>query len=582
MSLSRRPKSSPFLLALCVCFAAAVFSCASAPEKSAGAVTGEEYGGMTPVGAQRSRGRDRSYFSRVPAEVLSDVENGSPASLRRAAQSLRKSDSEYEESEKVLLAVASGIMRLAWPSERADWTVPAPSSETSYTGAIESAGNGIYDTSTGNVDFLTLVLPSLAVMTAGGTGDFFDASERALSEGLRLRPDSVLAHYLLGRLYRSAGRDSDALPHLAAAAERSPECLQTNLSYAECLHRLGREDEANRAALALASRRPADADVLRLCAETAFAVGDYEAAEKALALILQQNPNDLDAVLFRARVLMEVKDYIHAALLLDVYARQDSTSKDYLLLRARIQYDWSRNTAAAVSTIEAALQKYPDDRDVLLFAARLAVLSGADVGGRTVYEYAAAVLASDPDDETALQYAAEGFVQNSDWQKAYGVSSSLMRKDSPSRETVFRHIRICLALGKKEEAWNLVQPLYRESPDDEAVLQAYILVLGETDRTAQARQLIDRLLSDAKSGMKSFLYYRRSFLREGEADALSDLRASLIANPRNRDALFRLYKIYYDKRDYRKAQYYLKQVVALSPNDPAVRRLSEELTNLIK
>ena len=63
--------------------------------------------------------------------------------------------------------------------------------------------------------------------------------------------------------------------------------------------------------------------------------------------------------------------------------------------------------------------------------------------------------------------------------------------------------------------------------------------------------------------------------------SLADLRSSLIANPRNTDSLFRLYQIYYDKKDYRKAQYYLKQVVALNPNDTDVKNLNEQLNQLI-
>ena len=69
--------------------------------------------------------------------------------------------------------------------------------------------------------------------------------------------------------------------------------------------------------------------------------------------------------------------------------------------------------------------------------------------------------------------------------------------------------------------------------------------------------------------------------RSGDNE-LADLRASLIANPRNSDALFRMYEIYYSKEDYRKAQYYLRQVVAINPNDSTTRKLNEALTQLIK
>jgi tetratricopeptide (TPR) repeat protein len=67
-----------------------------------------------------------------------------------------------------------------------------------------------------------------------------------------------------------------------------------------------------------------------------------------------------------------------------------------------------------------------------------------------------------------------------------------------------------------------------------------------------------------------------------EENKLADLRSSLIENPRNSDSLFRLYEVYFDRQDYRKAQYYLKQVVAINPNDTTIKKLNETLTKLIK
>ena len=67
-----------------------------------------------------------------------------------------------------------------------------------------------------------------------------------------------------------------------------------------------------------------------------------------------------------------------------------------------------------------------------------------------------------------------------------------------------------------------------------------------------------------------------------EDTVLADLRSSLISNPRNSDALFRLYQVYYAKNDYRKAQYYLRQVVAINPNDSSFKKLNEALTKLMQ
>ena len=124
--------------------------------------------------------------------------------------------------------------------------------------------------------------------------------------------------------------------------------------------------------------------------------------------------------------------------------------------------------------------------------------------------------------------------------------------------------------------------LYAEDSANEEVVQTYIDALISVGRGAEASRLIEQLLPSSGAKMKSFLYYERSFLSSGESAVLADLRSSLTANPRNKDALFRLYKIYFNKKEYRKAQYYLKQVVALSPKDESLLVLNQNLDNLLK
>ena len=525
----------------------------------------------------------RTYFSRIAPDVMVASENASPDSIRTAVSLLRKSGADYTEPEKVLLNVLSGIMKTVWLSERADWETPPVSEATPYLGAIESAKNGIYDLSTGNVDFFTLVLPSLVVVKADDVSSYAAVAEQALTAALTLRPDSALAHYLIGVLYVKTMRSEKALDHFSNAAKSALSCKEIAYAEADCLKRLGRMQEAQTAALSLLHRYPADIAVLKLCAETSFALKDFSAAEEYVGRVLQQEPNDLDYVLFRARILAGKGDYIRAASLLDVYARQDTSSRAYLLLRARLQYEWSKNFTAASETIERALSLYPNDLDVLLFAARLASSTAAPLAGVTAEEFAKRALAIDPANTEAKRYEIGGMMRSGKWKGAYDSSRSLIASSGALRSDIFVHIRICLELGRNDEAWNLISPLYAENPDDDDdILQSYVVVLSKTGRSAQALSLINSRLPASSSRMKSFFYYRRSFLDASQEDSLADLRSSLIANPRNADALFRLYEIYYGRRDYRKAQYYLKQVVALDPNNAEMRKLNEELSKLIK
>ena len=522
-----------------------------------------------------------SFFSSIPEETILDIENGTPSSLRRAASALRKTNVEYTENEKVLLTVAAEIMQMVYPSERVGWETPAHSEANPYIGAIKSAKSGIYDTSTGSSDFLTMVLPSLLVTRVDDVSYFFDLSKADLEKALALNRTSVLANYLLGTLYKKAGKNAEATQYFFIAKEGAPDCLETLYAYTENLYLTGRAAEANNEIHSLVEKYPANSEILRIAAQISFNAKRYNEAEDYTLRILQQNPNDLEALLFRTRILVIKKDYIRAASLLDVYSRQDSASKDYLLLRAELQYDWSKNLNAAVSTIETALRLYPNDKEVQLFAAKICSVTGTRIAGKSAEDYAEAVLALDETNQTALRYAVEGLMKKKDFQKAYELSTLLLKIGSED-ENIFLHVRICLALGKNDEAWNLISPIYRANSTDEDVIQTYIIALDETDRDQQALALINKLLPDASSRLKSFLHYRRSLLQAQEVDALSDLRSSLISNPRNTDSLLRLYQIYFSKNDYRKAQYYLKQVVALNPNDEELRKLNDELLLLLK
>ncbi|MCR5494717.1 MAG: hypothetical protein K6F15_03690 [Treponema sp.] len=526
--------------------------------------------------------RDHSYFAYLPEQIVIDMQNASPSSLRKAASAVRQLDSLYEENNKVLLSIIANVMQMVWVSERLDWETPELTVETSYLGAIKSAKNGIYDTSTGNVDFLSVILPSLVVITVDNVAPFYEASKSALETCLRQNNDSVLANYLMGFLLKKAGRIEESISFFAKAYAGAEESFQTSYAYAEILFLSKRIVEANLIVQKILLRFPQNAEGLKLASKIAYAGGNLNNAEEYISKVLQQNSSDLSSLLFRAKILMEKKDYIHAASLLDMYSRQDNSSKDYLLLRAQIQLDWSRNVNSAVSTIEKALKLYPDDMEVLLFAARLSKSANTPIAGKSVEDYAEKILQGDPDNEDAKFYAVEGAVQAENWELAYKNSSALVEKNKFSKEICFNHIKICLSLKKFDEAWNYISSLYKNNPSDEEVLENYVHVMVSSGRSVQALSVINQLITNASPKLKSSLYYERSFLQSVEEKTLSDLRYSLMSNPRNSSSLFRLYQIYLSKKDYRKAMYYLKQVSALKPNDVHIRQLSDELNSLIR
>lgn len=523
----------------------------------------------------------RDFFYKIDAAVLTGVQNGSPDSLREAMSLMRKKSIEFDESEKVLAAVSAEIMKLVWPSEKITWDIPVITDENPYMGAISSVKQGVFDSSTGNVDFLTTLLPALIIMNNNSDISILEPCENAIQAALQIQSDSVLANYLMAKLYERKRSFENAEKYMALAYTASPKTTEINLAYSRILRANGKLAEASQILNSI-DNTSNDIAVLKQNAYIAFDAGEYDSAEMYVARVLQQTPNDLEFLLFRAKILVEKKDYIHAVSLLDVYARQDSSSIDYLVLRARVQLDWSKNTAAASETVEKALQMYPDNVDALMFAARISSETDSPVAGKYADELAARVLEKKPGNQEAMTYALDGLIHRENWQEAYTASRNLISSGNVSPAVVEKYVKVCLKLGKNAEAYDYAKARYDANPSDELLLESYILAYSKVGNRDAVLKYIDSLMASASPKVKSNLYYRRSYLQLTEEKALADLRSSLISNPRNSDALFRLYELYYAKQDYRKAQYYLRQVVAINPNDSSFKKLNEALTKLIQ
>lgn len=536
----------------------------------------------------KANDKARTFFSSIDPDILRDVEIGSPATLKSAIAASRKSEVDYTDAERVLIATAQTILKVVYPMDGGfdqKEILNAPSNNP-YLGALASVELGIFDTSTGNGDFLATVLPAVVVLKKSDVSNIYNDCKIALDAALVMRGNSALAHYLMATLYLKAKKADDAVYEFKAAAGLAPESAEILYSYVDCLVGLGRTKEASSLVSGLLEKDPTSRPALKLAALVAFTLGNNVGADEYITRVLQQEPNDLEALLFRAKILYAKKDYIKVASLLDLYARQDPKNKDYLLLRCSLQYDWSHAVNSAIATLETAITLYGDDTQVLLMAARLGNETGSKISGLTASEYARKVLDRDPSNPLALQYSIDSLIVQGEFSAAYTASKGIIaRLDKDSDEGIkalLRHVTICLKVNKGSEAMAIIEPLYRARGGDENVTASYITALSDTGEKAAALSLINKLLGTAQSKMKSFLYYRRSLLAMDNNQSVNDLRSALMSNPRNSDALFRLYQIYYGSQDFRKAQYYLKQVVALNPNNEEYQRLSAELTRALE
>ena len=526
--------------------------------------------------------KSQSYFYPLNADVVALVENGTPESIRKFYSTVyRTVKTDYTKQERVLLEISDAIMRIIWKSETLSMNYPEVDFSNPYTAAIDSAQKGIFDTSTGNSDFFTNLLPALVLFSGNSRTDYYENAETYIARALSLNSESVLANYMMGVLKMRMGKTNESIPYLSKAHKNYPLGREIHFSLGTAYFYTGQYTDSLTQAETLLTVTPMSTDYLYLAARSALKLKDYEKAESYTLKLLQIQPENSDYLLLRARILVEKGEYMKASSILDSYAKKRPNNTEYLLLKAVIQKNWNKNYNNAADLIGKAMEMSPNDEEVLLLASQIASDSGNKIGGLTALELAEKVLKLSPDRSEALEVCIVEMIKQRDYNEAYKISSKLISEKKNSTKVNVNHVDICIALGLKDEAWKLAESMYEADPKNEDNIKVHMKVLIATDKKAQALALFKELEPTASSAMKSFLYYEKSQIDSDTDTKLSDLRTSLTYNARNIDSLYAMYKIYYGQRNWKLAQYYLKQVVAITPNDPFILEKITELEILI-
>ncbi len=542
---------------------------------------------LTPTAEQNATAltpakQKESFFEGIDESVVSKVKNGTKADLQSALGSIKKSAESYTDNEIVLITIIQGLQSIVYNETVAAVDISSSTVINPYTASLDSAKKGVYDFSAGDSDFFTLMLPSLVLLTAPSLQNYYEEASLSLEKALTLENGSFLALYLYALVSERSGNKEKALSCYEKAYSQDSSYISLDRQYMKLLYDTGDAGTSLHVAQSLLTLSSGDLEALKICSLISYSNKNYDAAEQYVAQVLQKEPDNNEYILFRARILMDKGDYIRVSSLLDLYARTDKTGKEYLLLRARLQRDWNKNTAASSNTIQEALTLYPSDIDVLLLAASLSAQSGQKIGKLTLQELLSQILSQDPENSEALQLTVNEYVRQQNWEQAYEYSTKIIARKTFSSSILFSHFEICIHLGELREAGEIYTMLSETDADVNEVSLVKIKLSIAQGRADEARSLIESMLSsNPVSRIKSILYYERSRIATGDEAKLADLRASLTSNPRNDEALFALYELYFEKKDYRKAQYYLKQVVSLNSTDQRLLKLNEEIEKLL-
>jgi Tfp pilus assembly protein PilF len=514
----------------------------------------------------------------VVEEIHALTESGIPSLMQRALDQIRQRNLSSGEFGRIMNAVNTNLLRRLYPDIRTQYPVLDLPQSHVYARILRDVDRGVYTPPlAASTDYLELILPFLALLNETRQ-DRLLPSLPDLRRAAAINPGSALAPYFMGLVYERTGNAGEAEAAFRRAVEVSSECYPASLGLA----RLRDPDGAVRALQSLLLSFPDNAAVKRQLAVAYYNSRDWSRAQTAITESLQQNSRDGELLLMQAHVMVEQGQFLPAQRPLEQYAAINAQNPLYLFLRARVQAEGLRNRDAALNYLRS-LVRLPDASDeALIYAARLLMESTRteDQGeGRALLRRLMERENPSPD---ITRLAVRDAVARQDWQVARGYLAPLLR-NSPQAADLLSAYTIERGLGNNAAALAYARELYEKDPANDDANVAYISALIETGRQTEAGQLIEtRLASNAADTQKSRYYYLRSRIRSNDDQIVSDLRASLFADPRNLVSMIAMFEFYHFRRPEKpRAIIYLRQALAIDPANPQLRRYAEEYPEVL-
>jgi tetratricopeptide (TPR) repeat protein len=526
--------------------------------------------------------------------IESSIVFGSPSSLEKAIKLASTSKTIRAEDAAALAAIALAVSALAYPSQ--DATSPSSVEPSALSGAAPALMAAIAEAAAGRVPAvppetaatsLGEIIPALALF-GSISSDSARRAVDALDRFARLGVPSILPSMLRGADAERRGDWQGALGLYRSALAVAPDAWSASLGMGRALLSLKRSADALSILAPLSAAKSGLREFDRPYALALYANGRYDEADPYVSRVLISDPQDSRLVLVRAHLLVRAKAYQQALPLLDAYGTVDPSNRVYLLLRS-LESEGLRSREEALRWARKGLAAYPDDPELLTAAARI-LFSGPASGAleaRTlaarVFDLTAPGAPALPDPEggesgpaLAAARTAAGIeasrllLSDAVVRYRWADADKYLARIGPAFEDKALAAKILRKSGDPR-ALDYSSEWYKASPLSEAAAEAYLrcLVAAGPGYERQAQELIARILPGAIAQQyRSTLYYLQSRLQRSDEAALTLLRSALVENADNAEALAAVYDIQMRRKDYAKARFYLKQAIAISPDDP--------------
>ena len=558
---------------VCTLFLSAliIISCNSAP-----VATPDFAVNVTP-----ENGETRPITGGLAEEIRGLIETGRLPSLSQALDIIQNRNLSNIEFGRVMNGIISIIIRNVYR----DSMIRLPSRDLpqtyNYSRIIREAERGIYISPGENsLDFFEYVLPFM-IISDYSKAEILAKAIDDLIKARDLRPNSVLPSYYLGLIYENTNQYENAVISYRHTLDLYSEFYPALIGIARVLMHSGERAESAAMYSDLVIRYPDNLGIKRQLAVIYYEDHNWSRAGPAVDEILQHEPQNGEFLLMRAHILVEQGNFLQANTPLDAYASINPNDRFYLFLRARVQAEGSRNRDSALNYLRSIIRTHPDDEEALIFAVTLLKESqrSADQNeGRELLKHLQQISGSSI---VVLSLSLQDAINSENWREAQGFLNRILAVRRTTADLIDAY-RVEHGLGNNSRALTYARELYERDTSNNDYVIIYISALIDNNRRDEASSMLTNRLSASGSGpVISRYYYLRSRIQNNDEAALNDLRSCLFEDPRNLDAIIAMFEIYHRRREERRAVYYLRQAMAIAPDNPVVRRYEREYSSLL-
>lgn len=518
----------------------------------------------------------------LTARIEKEIAFASPDSLSAAEDLIRANKAQDSEFGRALLYVAYQLRKRLYPETLDPDEILDPPALNVLVRIMQDTEKGRYPDPALRSSSRLSALMATTVLFAPQDAE---TSRAALADLAKIGQDpgySLLAPYF-DALDAERARDWDrALAGYRRTESLAADCYPAGLGRARVLLGLKRKAEAVALLETLAAAHPDSVDASRLLAQAYYDSGRYAAAAPLVQNVLRAEPTNDAFIAMRAHILILSGNYLQAGPLLDAYATRNPRDPLYLYLRGLFLWKQDKQRSKAVDFLRGAAILYPQDQRLSLLLAAV-LLDGDEPSSQdrqTARGLLESILALDPDNQDAMVFLARDALAVGNSQRALSFLDGLLAANPDFRDYgLMTEIAFAAKQYKRAAGW--ADAWFAASPSEEAAALAKARSLIETGRGSQALALVnERLARHPAAKYSAALFYLRSRLQKDPDDAMGDLRSSLMDDPRNLDSILAMFDAYYGQKDYKKAQFYLRQAQAASPSNAEVASRTKTLGNL--